>query len=166
MKHTARSELFLERRVLRIVGQFGFFLGVQVIEVAEEFVEAVHGRKVFVAIAQMVLAELTGSVTERLEHLGDRRIFCLEADLGAGHADLGEARADRILAGDEAGAARGAALLRVIVGEAHPTLRHPVDVRCPVTHHAAAVVADVPDADVIAPQDEDVGFFGGHARVS
>ena len=30
---------------------------------------------------------------------------------------------------------------------------------CLVAHHAAVVVADVPSADVIAPDDEDVGFL-------
>jgi hypothetical protein len=58
-----------------IVGQFRFFLGVQVIEVAEEFVEPVHGRQVFIPIAEMVLAELTGGVAERLEQFGDGRVF-------------------------------------------------------------------------------------------
>ena len=111
MEHAAGSELLLEFRVLRIVGQFRLFLGVQVIEVAEEFVEPVHGRQEFVPVAQMVLAELAGGVAERLEQFGDGRVFFLQADSGAGHADLGQAGADRVLAGDEAGAAGGAALL-------------------------------------------------------
>jgi hypothetical protein len=34
-----------------------------------------------------------------------------------------------------------------------------VDVRRLVAHHAAVVVADVPGADVVTPDDEDVGFF-------
>ena len=111
VEHAARAELLLERRVLGIVGQLGLFLGVQVIEIAEEFVEAVHGRQEFVAVAQVVLAELAGGVAERLEQFGDGRVFLLQADRGAGHADLGQAGADRVLAGDEAGAAGGAALL-------------------------------------------------------
>jgi len=47
--------------VLRLV------LGVEVIEVAKEHVEAVHGRQELVAVAEMVLAELSGHVAERLE---------------------------------------------------------------------------------------------------
>ena len=159
VEHAAGSELLLERRILRIVGQFRFFLGVQVIEIAEEFVEAVHGRQVFVAVAEMVLAELAGGIAERLEQFGDGRVFLLQSDGGAGHADLGQARADRVLAGDEARAAGGAALLGVVVGEGHPFLRDAVDVGGPVAHHAAAEVADVPDADVVAPEDQDVWFF-------
>ena len=122
VEHAARSELLLELRILGIVGQLRFFLGVQVIEVAEELVEAVHGRQVFVAVAEMVLAELAGGVAERLEQLGDGRVFLLQADRGAGHADLGQAGADRVLAGDEARAAGGAALLGVVVGEGHAFL--------------------------------------------
>ncbi len=156
MEHAARPERLLERRVLGIVGQFGLFLGVEVIEVAEEFVEPVHGRQEFVAVAQMVLAELAGGVAQRLQQFGDRRVFLLQADGGAGHADLGQAGADRVLAGDEAGAAGGAALLGVVVGEDDPFVRHAVDVGGPVAHHAVAEVADVPDADVVAPEYEDV----------
>src|SRR5208283_2250612 len=102
----------------------------------------------------MVLAELAGGVAERLEELGDRRILGAEADVGARHADLGQAGADRVLAGDEGGAPGGAALLAVVVGEGDA-----VDVGRAVAHLAAAVVADVPPADVVAPEDEDVWFL-------
>ena len=115
--------------------------------------------RIFVAVAEVVLAELAGGVAQRLEQLGDGRVFLLQADRGARHADLGEAGADRVLAGDEAGAPGGAALLRVVVGEGRALLRDAVDVGRAVAHHAAAEVADVPDADVVAPEDEDVRLF-------
>ena len=39
-----------------------------------------------------------------------------------------------------------------------------IDVRGSIAHHAAAEMTDVPDADVVAPEDEDVGFIRfGHA---
>ena len=79
--------------------------------------------------------------------------------VGAGHADLGQAGADRVLPGDEAGAAGGAALLRVVIGEGHAFLRDAVDVRRPIAHHAPTEVADVPYADVVAPKDQDIGFL-------
>src|SRR5215468_8681837 len=101
----------------------------------------------------MVLAELAGGITEWLEHFSNGRVFLLQADGGAGHTDLGQARTDRILAGDEARASCGAALLGVVVGEGHPFLCHPVDVRGLVAHHAATEVADVPYADVVPPED-------------
>ena len=53
---------------------FRLILGVQVIEVAEELVEAVNRRQKFVAVAKMVLAELPGRIALRLEQFGDGRI--------------------------------------------------------------------------------------------
>ena len=47
---------------MRVVELFGFFLGVEVIEVAEELVESVHRRQVFIEVAEVVLAELPGGV--------------------------------------------------------------------------------------------------------
>ena len=49
---------FFELRVLRIVGVLGLLLRVEVVEVAEELVEAVIRRQHLVAVAQVVLAEL------------------------------------------------------------------------------------------------------------
>ena len=51
VEHAARSKLLLEFRILGIVRQFRFFLGVEVIEIAEEFVEPVDSRQIFIAIA-------------------------------------------------------------------------------------------------------------------
>src|SRR5580765_7149337 len=107
----------------------------------------------------MVLAELAGGVTEWLEQLSDSRILRMKADRGAGHADLGQARADRILAAYEGRAAGGAALLGVEVGEGRPFFADAVDVGGPVAHHALAIAADVPHADVVAPHDQDIGFL-------
>ena len=123
-----------EIRVLRVVGIFGLFLGVEVIQIAEELVEAMHRRQVLVAIAQVVLPELAGGVTEALEDLRDRGILRFDAERGAGHADLGEAGADRLLAGDEGGTAGGAALLAVEVGEhrAFAAMRSMFGVRYPM----------------------------------
>jgi hypothetical protein len=107
----------------------------------------------------MILAELTGGVTERLQQFGDRRVFRVQSDRGAGHADLGQAGADGVLTGNEARAARRAALLAVPIGEGRPFLRDAVDVGGLVAHHAFAVMADVPIADIVSPDNEDVWFF-------
>ncbi|MCY1311686.1 hypothetical protein D9M70_620200 [compost metagenome] len=48
-------------------------LGVEVVEVAEELVEAVHGGQVGVVVAEVVLAELAGAVAGALEHFGQAR---------------------------------------------------------------------------------------------
>ena len=158
----ARPEALLEGRVLGVVLVLGLLLGVQVVEVAEELVEAVVGGQVLVEVAEVVLAELRGRVALRLEQLGDRRVLGTEAEVGAGQADLGEPGAQRVLAGDEGGAAGGAALLAVEVGEADALVGEAVDVRRLVAHHAAVVAAEVPEADVVPPQDEDVGLASGH----
>src|SRR5208283_4099432 len=118
-----------------------------------------HRWKELIPIAQMVLAELAGGVAQGLEHLGDGRILFLQSNGGAGHAHLGQPGAQRILPGNEARPARGAALLRVVVGEGHPFVRHTVNVRRPIAHRPAAVEADVPPANVIAPENQDIRFF-------
>ena len=99
------------------------------IEIAKEFVEAMDCRQKFISVAQMVLPELAGGVAQRLEEFGDGRVFLLQADGGAGHADLGQARADRVLAGDEARATGGAALLGIVVRKG-AFVRNAVDVGC------------------------------------
>ncbi len=163
VQHAARAEALLELGVLRVIRVFGLFLGIEVIEVAEELVEAVHRGQELVLVPEVVLAELTGRVAQRLEQLGDRRVLLLQAHVGAGHADLGQPRPDRVLAGDERRTTCRAALLRVVVGERHALVAHAVDVRRPVAHLAPAVVADVPPAHVVAPEDQDVRFLCSHA---
>ena len=118
LEHAARAELGEVRRVLRIVRQLRLLLGVEVVEVAEELVEAVDGRQRLVAVADVVLAELPGGVAEVLEQAADGGIELAHAHRRAGEADLGQAGADAVLAGEERRAARGAGLLAVVVEEA------------------------------------------------
>ena len=68
--------------LVRVVELLGFLLGVEVIQVAVELVEPVHGRQVLVQVAEVVLAELSGGVTERLEQFGDGRVLGGPADVG------------------------------------------------------------------------------------
>ena len=138
VQHAARAELGAERRVLRVVRQFRLFLGVEVVEVAVELVEAVHGGQELVAVAQVVLAELAGGIALRLQQLGDRRVFLLQPYRGARQADLGQAGAQAGLAGDERRPAGGAALLGVVVGEHHAFLGDAVDVGRLIAHQAAS----------------------------
>ena len=158
VQRPARSEFLLKCRVLRVVGILRLLLRVEVVERAEELVEAMRRRQVFVEVAEMVLAELAGDVALRLEQLGEGHVLALEALLCARQPDLEEAGAERCLSGDKGGASGGAALLAVVVGEEATFLRQPVDVGRTVAHHALIVGADVPVADVIPPDDEDVRF--------
>ena len=146
MDHAARAEVLAEVRELllgRVVVLLGLLLGVEVVEVAEELVEAVHGRQELVLVAEVVLAELAGGVALRLERGGDRRVLGPQADVGAGHADLGQAGAVRVLAGDERRATGGAALLAVVVGEPDALGGDAVDVGGAVAHQPVAVAAQV-----------------------
>ena len=63
-----------------IVVHLRLFFGVQVVEVAEELVEAVVGRQHVIQVAEVVLAELPGRVALLLEQRRDR-------DDLLGHAD-------------------------------------------------------------------------------
>ena len=150
----------------QVVHILRFLFGIQVIEIAEELVEAMDGGQVLVLVAQVVLAELAGGVAQRLEQFGDGGVLGLQADVGAGHTDLGQAGAVRVLARQEGGAAGGAALLAVGVGEAHPLVGDAVDVGRAIAHQAVAVTAQVGDADVIAPDHQDIGFAFGHGTLS
>ena len=156
LQDAARAELEFELGVLRIVGVLRLVLGIEVIEIAEELVEAMHGRQELVAVAEMVLAELSGHVAERLEQIGERRVLVRQPFFGSRQPDLEQAGAHRALAGDERGAAGGAGLLAVIVGEDRAFVGDAVDVGRAIAHHAAVVGADVPVADVVAHDDEDV----------
>ena len=144
-QRAARAEALLELRRLGILRILRLLLGVQVIEVAEELVEAVHGGQVLVAVAEVVLAELAGDVAVVLEQIGDGRILRLQPELGARQTDLQQAGAERVLPGDEGGAAGRAALLPVVVREQRTFCGDPVDVGSAVAHHSAVVAADVPD---------------------
>lgn len=157
-QHAARRAGFDESGVvLRVVWPFRLLLGVEVVEIAEELVEAVLGRQVFVAVAEVVLAELAGGVAERLQRLRDRHVAVLQSDRRTGDADLAEAGAQADLSGDEGRAPGRAAVLRVIVGEHHAFLGDAVDIRGLVADDAEPVGADIGLADVVPEDDEDVG---------
>jgi len=125
-------------------------------EIAQEFVEAVQGRQELVLVAEMVLGELPRFVTERLQELSDGRVLRLWTDVGAGHANLRQPRADGVLARDERRPAGCAALLAVVIGEGQSLIADSVDVGRAVAHLPAVVVADVPPADVVSSKNEDV----------
>ena len=140
------------------------FHRVEVIEVAEEFVEAMHRRQKLVLVAEVVLAELAGGVAHSFQRLRDGDRLRRQAGGCAGLADRGHAGADRQLAGDEVGAARGATRFRVIIGEQHAFGGDLVEIRRAACHHAAVIGAEIPDADVVAHDDDDVGLLPGGRR--
>ena len=127
------------------------------VKVAKELIEAVHRRQMLVAVAQMVLAELTGHIALGFQKRGDGRVFVAHSLRRPRQANLGEAGPDRRLPGDKSGTACGAALLTIIVGEQGAFLGNAVDVGGAVPHHPIVISADVELADIVAHDDEDVG---------
>ena len=158
---TARPEALAKPARLRVVLILGLLLGIEVVEIAEEFVEAMGRGQELVLVAEVVLAELARRVALGFEHFGDRHVTVLDPQVRTGNADLRHARAQRRLARDEARAPGGAALVAVVVEEADPLVGDAVDVRRAIAHEAVAVGADVTDTDIVAPDHEDVGPFGG-----
>ena len=157
------TEVLAEVRELlfgRVVVELGLLLGVEVVQVAEELVEAVRGRQELVTVPEVVLAELAGGVPQGLQRGCDGRVLGTQPDVGTGHAHLGEPRSIGVLSGDEGRPARRTALLAVVVGEPGALGGDPVDVRGPVAHQAVAVAAQVADPDVVTPDDQDVGPLG------
>ena len=140
----ARPERLVKVRKLLLIGivvRFRLFLGVEVVEIAVELVEAVVGRQHRVEIAEMVLAELAGRVALVLERGGDGDEFLVHADRRAGNADLREAGAIDALPGDEGRAAGRAGLFAVGIGEQHAFLGDAVDVGRLVAHEAVRIAA-------------------------
>ena len=159
VNHVARADDV--QQVLRIVGMRRVFHRIEVIQIAEEFVEAVDGRQELVLVAEVVLAELAGGVAHRFQYRRDGHRLGRQAGRRAGLADRGHAGADRQFAGDEVRATRRATRLGIVVREQHAFLGDLVEVRRSARHHAAVIGADVPHADVVAHDDDDVGWFRG-----
>src|SRR5207244_3035567 len=103
-----------------------------------------------------------GGVADRLQEVSDGRVFRVKSDRSAGQADFGQAGAERILASDECGTSGSAALLAVIISESNAFFSNAVNVGSLVSHHASAEVTDIPHADVIAPENQDVRLLCSH----
>src|SRR5262249_17864410 len=115
--HVAWAHDFFSRRGVVAVARV--FHRVQVIEVAIEFVEAMHRRQELVQVAEMVLPELSGGVTHGFENRRNGWRFSRYTKWRARRAHGGQAGTDRQFAGDEIGSTSGAARLSVVVGEHH-----------------------------------------------
>src|SRR5438552_12648779 len=103
------------------------FHRVEVIEVAEEFIEPMDSGQELIEIAEMVLAELAGRVALRFERGSYGASLSWYADLGTRLADRGHARANRKFAHDEVRPTRRATCLSVIVSEQHSILSHLIE---------------------------------------
>jgi hypothetical protein len=107
----------------------------------------------------MILAELSGGVALRFQQFGYRRIFVRQSLFCCRQSDFQQSRPQRTLPGDERGAAGGAGLLSIVVGEDGALIADTIDVGRMVSHHAPVVGADVPVADVIGHDDQNIGLL-------
>src|ERR1700720_3872432 len=118
-----------------------------------------HGREMLIVVPQVVLAELGSRVALLLEKVGDCGGPVGDSGCGTREADGQQARPKRVLPQNEGGAACRAALLSIGVGEDRTFFRQAINVGRSVAHYSEVVGANVVNADVIAPDNEDVGFL-------
>src|SRR6267378_2420913 len=129
------------------------------VKVAEKLIEAVYGWQEFVAVAEMVFAELPGRVSLRLQKFGDGWVFSRQSFFRPRQAHFQESGPQWTLSSDECGAARGAGLLSIIVGEYRALVCDAIDVWRAIPHHAAVVGTDVPVPDIVGHDDKNVGLL-------
>jgi hypothetical protein len=164
MNDAARSVPFLKLRILRIEIALRLFLGVEMVEVAEELIEAMIGRQMLVMIAEMVLAKLTGGVALCLQGVRNCWHPFGNAVRISWHADRQEASTERLLAKDKCRSPRRAALLAIRVNKDRAFSCDAVNVWRSVAHHAHGIGADLGYADVVAENDQDVRLLSARRR--
>jgi hypothetical protein len=91
----ARQKKRSEPWVFRIIGVFWLLFGVQVVQIAEELIKTVDTRQKLIAVAQMVLAELGGRVSQGLQDLGHGRVFEAQSHIRPGSTHFRKAGANR-----------------------------------------------------------------------
>ncbi len=123
-----------------------------------------HRGKEFIAIAKMILSDLRGGIPIGLEEFGDCRVLILDTFFGGGQAHGQKAGTERCLSKNESGTTGRARLLGVVVGEKCPLFGDAVDIGRASTHHPAMIGADIPDADIVRHDHDDVRFLGGRLR--
>ena len=119
------------------VGEAHLLHGIEVIEIAPIFLEAMRRRQRRGVVAQMVLAELACGIAEIMQEFGDRRRAGPQIGRAARQLRRDHAGAQRIHAGKEGVAPGGAALHGDIVHEDRALLADAVDVRRLADHQAA-----------------------------
>ena len=107
----------------------------------------------------MVLAELARGVAEIEQELGERRRAGPQVGRAAGQLRRDHAGAQRIHAGEEGVAPRGAALHGDIVHEDRALVADAIDIGRFADHQAAVIDARLHPADVVAHDEEDVGLL-------
>jgi len=159
MNHTARTEFLLQFRIFEIVLVLRFLLGVEVIEITEELVETMVCWQMFVAVTEMVLAELASGIAVHLEQAGNAWVFLAHPLLGARQTNLGQTGAEDTLSCNKGGPAGSAGLFAVVIGKGQTLVGNAINVRGLVADHTVRVGADVGLTHAVTPDYQDVRFL-------
>src|SRR5262249_2862711 len=111
-----------------------------------------------------VLAKLASRVTKILEQATCGWIQLAHTHRRTGKADLGESGANAMLTSEKRGAPGRTRLLTVVMEELDTLATDAVNIRSFVTHQALGIGAQVRNADVVAPDYEDVGLASRPCR--
>ncbi|KAG1246706.1 hypothetical protein G6F65_020545 [Rhizopus arrhizus] len=119
------------------------------------------GGQVFVAVTQVILAELRGVVALAFQGLRNRDVPVLQSYGGTRDTDFRQAGAARRLPGNEGGPARRATVFSVVVGENRAFIGDTIDIGRSVAHDPSGVGADVGLPHVIPKNDKNVRLLAG-----
>ena len=150
----------MHARALVDVGEAHALHRIEVIQVAPELLEAVRGRQCVGVVAEMILAELAGVVTEIEQELGKRRGARLQIGRATRQLRGDHAGAQRVHAGEEGVPACRAALLGVIGHEDRAFVADAIDVGRFADHQATMVDARLHPTNVVTHDEENVGLAG------
>src|SRR5262249_5977144 len=154
MHQVARADGIQKSR--RVVAMEGVFHCIEVIQISPVLIEAVDGGEEFVAITEMIFAELAGGIAHGFQRCCDRWRLRRHPRSGASLSDRREASPDRQFPGDEVRAPGGTTRFRIIVCEAHTLAGHPVQIGRAAGHDALIVDTNVRPADVIPHDHNDI----------
>ena len=110
-------------------------------------------------VAKVVLAEFAGGVAKISQKPCQRRRAGPQVGRATGQLRRDHAGAQRMHAGEKGIAACGAALLGIVMREDRAFIADAVDVWRFANHQPAMVDARLVEADVVAHDEEDVGFL-------
>src|SRR5690349_16210780 len=110
MNHVARTNLV--QQLLRIVRMRRIFHPIEVIKIAEEFIEAVDRGQEVILVAKMVLAELSGNIALRLQRGSNGTRLSWNLGRRTRLADRRHTGSDRQFAGDKVSSPRGTTRFR------------------------------------------------------
>ena len=138
---------------------FRLFFRIEVIKIAKELVESMIGGPHMVEIAQMVLTEMSCSITLFLQQCGDRYDLFTHPDRCARYAYFGQAGAVNALPGNEGRASCCTGLFAIRVCKHHAFFCNTVNVGCLVTHQSVRITTEIGYSNVITPDDKNIRLF-------